>query len=154
MVNFLNLKTAWRIRMTVKEIEERDKAVVGIVADNHSASTVEGAVFDTKDFDSLFVMVNSGANGSSGTVDIKVEQGDATDLSDATDVTGAAFTQITESNDNDIYVGRVKCKNYKRYMRINAVVAVAACDFGVVCTLSKYDGLAPVTQVNTVEFTV
>ena len=140
--------------MTVKGLHEALKAVVGIVADNHSAGTVNGTVFDTKDYDEALIIVNSGANGSSGTLDIKVQEGQETDLSDAADISGAAFTQITEANDNTIYVGRVQCKNYERYMRIVAVIATAACDAGVTVLLGKFDGLAPVAQVNTTEFNV
>ena len=134
--------------------EQHLKAVVGIVADNHSASTVNGTGFDTRGFESALIIVNSGANGSSGTVDIKMQESSDDAVADAyADISGAAFTQITEANDNTIYVGTVKLEGRERYLRAVAVVGTAACDLGITVVLMGGDVLPP-TQVNTSEFNV
>lgn len=128
------------------------KAVVGIVADNHAAGTVNGAAIDRKGFEEALIVVNSGTNGTGGTADIKVQESDAAGSGFA-DVTGAAFTQITESNDNNVYVGRLNLIGRKRYIRVVATVATAACDLGVDVILAAAMEL-PVSQVNTVAFSV
>jgi len=133
-------------------LDEAVKAVVGIVADAHGIGTVNGTGIDTLGFNEALIIVNSGINGTSGTVDVKVQESDAL-ASGYADISGAAFTQITESNDNTIYVGRVKLADAgrKRYIRIVAVVATAACDAGVAVILGKAENLA-VSQVNSVGF--
>jgi len=90
------------------------KAVVGIVADNHAAGTVNGAAIDRLGFEEALVVVNAGANGASGTVDIKVQESDTTTDGDFVDVAGAAFTQITEASDNNVYVDRLNLVGRKR----------------------------------------
>ena len=127
------------------------KAVVGLVADNHSAATHKGPAIDRLGFEEALVVVNSGANGAGGTVDIKVQESDTTTDGDFADVSGAAFTQITEANDNNVYVGRLNLVGRKRYLRVVAVVGTAACDFGVEVILGAAKEL-PVSQVNSVAF--
>ncbi len=127
------------------------KAAVGIVADNHAAGTHNGTGIDRKGFEEALIVVNSGVNGSSGTVDIKVQE--SSDNSTFTDISGAAFTQITESNDNNVYAGRLNLDPISRYIRVVAVVATAACDFGVDVILGAPKQL-PVSQVNDVAFSL
>lgn len=73
------------------------------------------------------VYLGAGTNGSGGTVDVKLQDSD--DDVTFTDVVSGAFTQVTEANDNatqeKAYTG------VKRYLRVVATVAVAACEFGV-----------------------
>jgi hypothetical protein len=128
------------------------RAVVGIAAGSHSASTVNGSAIDRLGFDEALVVVNSGTNGTNGTVNIKVQESDAS-TSGFADIAGAAFAQITEANDNTIYVGRLNLSGRKRYIRVVATVGTAACDFGVDVILSGAKEL-PVSQVNAVAFSV
>jgi len=132
-------------------LDESVKAVVGLAADNWAVGTNNGAGIDTLGFDEALVIVNSGANGAGGTVDIKVQESD--DNSTFSDISGAAFTQITEANDNTIYVARINLEKRKRYIRAVAVVGTAACDLGVVVLLGRA-GEYPVSQVNSVAFSV
>jgi hypothetical protein len=75
------------------------------------------------------VILDSGANGIDGTVNVKIQESDTDSDTAYMDWTGGAFTQVTESNDNAIqekeYTGT------KQYIRVVATVAVAACSFGV-----------------------
>lgn len=127
------------------------KAHIGLKPDNHSAGTVNGDGIDTLGFQHAMVVVNSGLNGSSGTADIKVQE--SSDDSTYTDITGAAFTQIVEANDNAVYVGGILLNPRKRYIRVVGVFATAACDLGAVVLLSNADD-QPVTQENTLAFNV
>jgi len=127
------------------------KALVGLVADNHGAGTVNGPGIDRLGFEEALVVVNSGANGAGGTVNVKVQESD--DNSSWADVAGAAFAQITEANDNTVYVGHLNLVSRKRYLRLVATVGTAACDLGAVVLLGAAREL-PVSQINGVAFSI
>jgi len=79
------------------------------------------------------VIFDAGACGSSGTVDVKIQESE--DDSTWSDWAGGAFTQVTESNDN-----AVQEKEYTgtyQYIRVVATVATATCDFGV--SVNRYE---------------
>ena len=71
------------------------------------------------------VVLNSGTNLATGTVDVKIQDSD--DNVTFTDWSTGAFTQVTTANDNAVqekaYTGT------KRYIRTVATVALATCDF-------------------------
>lgn len=72
------------------------------------------------------VNLNSGTNGTDGTVTAKIQESD--DDTTFSDWSGGSFTQVTESNDN-----AVQEKEYtgsKQYIRVVCTVATAACSFG------------------------
>ena len=81
------------------------------------------------------VLLNSGTNAATGTVDAKIQESD--DNATWTDWTGGAFTQVTEANDNAIqekaYTGT------KQYIRVVAKVLLAACVFGADVALYDQD---------------
>lgn len=72
------------------------------------------------------VVLQSGTNGATGTVDVKIQESD--DNSTWTDWSSGAFTRVTTSNDNSTqekaYTGT------KQYIRTIAQVLVATCSFG------------------------
>ena len=72
------------------------------------------------------VNLNSGACGTDGTNDTKIQESD--DDSTYTDWTGGAFTQVTEANDNAIQ--EIAYTGSKQYIRTASKVLVAACVFG------------------------
>lgn len=99
-----------------------------IVPDNHSITVGyanEGMGIDVLGYDAL-VNLNSGTNGTNGTVDVKIQESD--DNVTYTDWDGGAFTRVTVSNDNAIqekaYTGT------KQYIRTVAKILEATCDFG------------------------
>lgn len=106
------------------EVDESQSLVPDsyVVADNYT--THVGTGIEVLGYESI-VVLNSGTNGASGTVDAKIQDSD--DDSVYTDWTGGAFTQVTEANDNAVqekaYTGT------KQYIRVVAKVLVAACDF-------------------------
>jgi hypothetical protein len=128
------------------------KAVTGLVANSHAAGTVNGPAIDRRGFEEALVVVNSGANGTGGTVNIKVQESDVSDSGFA-DITGAAFVEITEANDETVYVGRLNLVGRKRYLRLVAVVATAACHLGAEVVLGAAKQL-PVAQVNDAAFSI
>lgn len=135
----------------IQELEEVLLVKQPVDADNYAAGTVNGSSVDTKDYDSLLVILNLGDMEASGTVDLKLQ--DSSDDSTFADITDAAFSQkVDATDDNKVFIGRIKCKNYDRYVRPVVTVATAASDLAVQFILAKHDGLAPVSQDNTVEF--
>lgn len=91
-----------------------------------AAYSLVGGAVEVSGYDVLVNLV-TGTNGSGGTVDVKLQE--SQDNSTWSDVSGGAFTQVTEANDNAVqekaYTGSY------RYIRAVATIAVATCDFGV-----------------------
>ena len=75
------------------------------------------------------VILESGTNGASGTVDVKIQECDTDTDASYTDWVTGGFTQITTINDNATYEKAYTGK--KAYIRVVATVAVIACEFGV-----------------------
>lgn len=100
-----------------------------IVPGSHAIAatySLEGASVEVLGY-SVLVNLDAGACGSGGTVDVKLQDSD--DESTWTDVSSGAFTQVTEANDNAIY--EKAYTGTRRYLRVVATVASAACEFGV-----------------------
>ena len=85
-----------------------------------------GTAVDVLGYSSL-VLLESGTNGATGTMDVKIQESD--DNITFTDWTGGAFTQVTTTNDNATY--EKAYTGTKRYIRVACKVLLAACEFGV-----------------------
>lgn len=136
--------------MTVKAPEENLKVVLGTVPLLMTAGTDNAAAADTKDFDDMLIVLSSGVSVATSTLDVKLQE--SSDNSSFSDIVGAVFTQILPANDNTVYVGRLKCKNFERYIRAVLVTATANATAGVNYILSSGDGPIPVSQANTLAF--
>ncbi len=82
------------------------------------------------------VNLNSGTNGTGGTVAAKIQESDSTATANYTDWTGGSFTTVSTTNDN-----AVQEKEYtgtKPYIRVLSTVSTATCDFGVDIITSEY----------------
>lgn len=107
----------------------------GVVADY----THEGDGVDVLGY-SVTVVLSSGENQATGTVDVKIQDSD--DNITYTDWTGGAFTQVTTANDNAIQ--QIAYTGSRQYVRVVAKVLSASCEFGV--QITKY--ASDVTQDN------
>lgn len=99
--------------------------------DSYSVGTENGTSIDVLNKLAL-INVNSGQNGSSGTVDITIQESD----DNITFFDWYSFTQITESNDNQIH--EKQYTGTKQYIRVVAVIGVATCFFSVDCVVNSY----------------
>lgn len=72
------------------------------------------------------VYLESGTNGATGTVDVKIQEYNG---STWTDWTGGSFTQVTTANDNATY--EKAYTGTASQIRVVAKVLLAACEFGV-----------------------
>lgn len=139
--------------MSIKALEESLKAVVGIPTQDIGATTVDGYGVSTKDYDEALVVVNVAT--TDGTMDIKLQESSDDGVGDAyTDIAGAVFEQITPANDNTVYVGRVRVKNFEDFLRVSATGTGTTTVVGATILLGKFDGLAPVSQENAVAFAI
>lgn len=113
------------------------------------SGTVNGTAVDCSGYDEAIIICDVGTIAATGTLDVKVQESDASGSGFA-DIASAAFTQFTPSNDDAIYVGRVKMVGRKRYLRIVAVQATAA----ALASVSIVLGQAKTMPAQTPAFTV
>jgi len=94
-----------------------------------SGYMVIGSAIDVLGHNSV-VYLNPVNNGTSGTVDAKIQEADVS-TGPFTDWSTGAFTQVTEANDTVIQ--KKQYTGTKQYIRVIAKVLVAACEFGSTC---------------------
>ncbi len=94
-----------------------------------AAYSLEGSSSDVLGF-STTVILDSGTNLATGTVDVKIQDSD--DGATFADWVGGSFTQVTTANDNAIQ--KIEYTGTRQYVRVVATVLLAACDFGVQVT--------------------
>ncbi|OPY74918.1 MAG: Phage gp6-like head-tail connector protein [Syntrophorhabdus sp. PtaU1.Bin153] len=106
-------------------VDETQSIAPGAHAIANNYTTHVGTAVDVLDYTAL-VSLQAGANGATGTVDVKIQESD--DNATWTDWTGGAFTQVTTANDNATY--EKAYTGTKQYIRTVARVLLAACEFG------------------------
>lgn len=111
------------------------KTVRALAGGTYAAGTHDSAVIDLLGYEWAEIIVDSKLNDTGGTVDVTAREGDASDGSDDAAITGAAFTQVTTSNDAALYAGELYLPPRKRYLTVRAVVGTASCEFGVIVKL-------------------
>lgn len=100
-------------------------------AQAQGAGTVNGIGVDCQASEEIIAVLDAGTF-TTGTADVKLQESD--DNSSFADITSAVFAQVTSSNDEAIYVGRVSRRTRpatKRYIRAVSVVATAICPLSV-----------------------
>ena len=118
-----------------------------------AVGTVNGPAFDTQGMEEVLVVLNLGLLGA-GTLDVKVQES-ASAAGTYTDVTGASFTQMGNTDDNKTFIGRLLTNKSPRlrYLRIVGIVATAACNYGAgFIGAGLHD--KPVTQDQTIGFDI
>ena len=117
------------LRIDSGSLADEITSVISIAPGDHVVAAAYSLVGSSVEVSGYGILVNltSGANGASGTVDVKLQESE--DNTTWSDVASGAFTQVTEANDNAVqekaYTGSY------RYLRPVATIAVATCDFGV-----------------------
>ena len=97
-----------------------------LVPASRAANTYNGVSVDVLGKTAM-VNLNAGTNQAGGTLNVHIEESD--DNAIWTDWTGGTFTAVTTANDNAVF--EKQYTGSKQYIRVVAVVAVAACEFGV-----------------------
>jgi hypothetical protein len=125
------------------------RATSTLKSSSYSAASTNGTTVDTKGYRHAVVVLNAGTAGAAATADVKLQS--SADDSTWADVSGATFTQITVSNDNDIYVGFVNCEANDRYLRAVVDCASGTVALGVSIVLMQPE-VGPAGQVNAAAF--
>lgn len=117
-----------------------------------AVGTVTGPAIDTAGYSEATVILSVGAVASTGSLSVAKVQDSADGSTGWADVTGAAFTAVPDTGDNQVQIGMVKCDGNlaKRYIRIVTTVATAAADHGVAVLLSNKQYKPDQTPVFTV----
>jgi uncharacterized phiE125 gp8 family phage protein len=117
------------LRIDSQSLEDNLTTEISIAPGAHivaASYTLVGGAVEVSGYDAIVNLI-AGTNGTSGTVDVKLQESE--DNAAWSDVSGGAFTQVTEANDN-----AVQEKSYTgsyRYIRAVATVGTATCSFGV-----------------------
>jgi hypothetical protein len=127
---------------------------IGTYFNGVASPTTNG--IDTKDFEEALIALIMGVATATGTVLVSMFHSETNTSASATAVLDAAgspmtFTIKALAQDQNIYVGRLKASNLKKYLFVKAVVATDAVVFAVTTELgaSQYE---PISQANAVEF--
>lgn len=110
---------------------------------------------DTLGFREAIVVFNVGAVAAGGSLAVTVWSSATDDSSDSpTQLTGATMA-IADTEDSNVFIGKVDCKNLAgRYLWVRTVqTGAVAVDYSVVVELGNAL-VEPVTQANTIEFAV
>lgn len=109
---------------------------------NGSASG-SGTYIDTNGYDSIIFMANVGEIGAGNTLDINILEHDHDDTAAATAISGAAFTQLTPSNDKALHYAELRCCGQKQYLWVETFkTGTGSCNIGI--TYAMNGGTGPV----------
>lgn len=118
------------------ELAANTKSIQGIKAQS-SSTVVTGSAVDLSGYNEAMIVLDCGTTTATGTLDVIVTSS-ATTGGTYTAVTGAVFTQVTPTNDDAIYVGRLRVDKDKPFIKIQATAATAASVYSV--TIHTWDG--------------
>jgi len=122
----------------------RTKIVHSILPVVSNAALTE-AVIDCTGFDRVCHIVAVGAIATGGKLDYKVTESAASDGANATDVTGAALTQVLEAGKEKIYAIDIPVNPAKPYQIAVGVAANANVAVSAVAVLYEGSGTFPKT---------
>jgi hypothetical protein len=104
--------------------------VIQVIKPQSSSTAVTSAAVDLSGYQEAMIVLSCGTTASTGTLDVKV-QSSATTGGTYADITGAVFTQVTPSNDDAVYVARIRVAPSKPFIKVVATAATAASIYGV-----------------------
>lgn len=116
-----------------------------------AATTNLSAAIDTLGFNEAIFIVYAGLHSATGDSTVTVTECDTSGGSYSA-ITGAAFANITASNDlGEPFVGRMSLVGRKRYLKVSNVVADDVVEIAVLCVLAAPVN-APTTLAQTLSF--
>ena len=138
----------------MKNIGDNIKPVVSLVPAVRTANA-NGSVVDTMGYDNLEVVVTAGdidTTSGNETYSVSVQEGAASDGSDAADITGASVSITADNQLKTIRVNGLGTGSRKRYMR--AVLTVGGTTPSIPCTTLFNLGRAHSNPANTPDASV
>jgi hypothetical protein len=131
----------------VQAVPSAQRVTAASLFNGSSTSAISNGI-DTRDYDEINFVVNSGTFAATASVELFLYHNEDDDPSAATLVSGVdgngtsddgTFTAITTANDAAIQTASVKCKNFKRYMWIVSSQNAYCTNYGVTAVLGKSD---------------
>jgi uncharacterized phiE125 gp8 family phage protein len=107
------------------DIADEDTPYSSIAPGSREIGELTGTVVDTAGYN-VYFQVDSRTNGEGGTIDLTIME--SNDQTEWEEWSGGSFAQITTENDNRFH--KLTYTGNKRYLRIDATIAGAACEFG------------------------
>lgn len=120
----------------------RSKIVTSILPVVSNDALTE-TVIDCTGFDRVCHIINVGAIADGGKLDYKVTESAASNGTSATDVTGAALTQVATAGKENVYAIDIPVNPAKPYQLAVGVAAVANVAVGAVAVLYEGSGTFP-----------
>lgn len=118
-----------------------------------TAAATNGSSADCRGFEDALVVVYAAPSGAGTTSDFKVQE--SSDNSAFSDVTGAAFTQITTAGGSKLYVGDIKLAKRLQYLRVVHTGAGGSAAGQAYANILLLNGRnKPVAQANAAVFTI
>jgi len=115
-------------------------------------ATTEGTTVDCKGFDEALVVFDATLAAANAEGNLKVQE--SSDDSTWADVAGAAFTEITPSNDADSFEGRIDLSKRSRYLRLHLTTDGSNAFTGSGGFVLIHPKYGPASHNNTVVFDV
>lgn len=101
------------------KLAEDTKTVVMHRAKQMVATTVcYGDIVDTRDYDEAKIVLNVGTALGPTTLGAILYESDVKTVDSMVRVTGGLFPLVSSTNDDTVYVGSIKTKNYRRYLTL------------------------------------
>jgi hypothetical protein len=116
----------------------RTKIVNSLVPQAGSVGGLTEIEVDCTGFDRVCHLIHLGAAAGASTFDFKVQEAAATGMAGASDITGAALTQVAAAGANKIYAIDVPVNPAKPFQKAVAVVGTA--DFACSAVAILYEG--------------
>ena len=134
--------------MPHQSLFEKAKVCQVVDPDDYAAVAQNSVTVDTRGYENVAFILTFGELTTS--IDMKAQQGDASNGSDAADISGAAITQVLAASDNGTAILDLKRGTFtKRYVRVVVTPVGAANYFGVVAVAYNREGAIPVTADST-----
>ncbi len=100
-----------------------------------SSASANGTAVDLQPYQGVVRVILDAKTGGTGSLAVKLQTGDASDGSDAADISGAAFTTITTTG--GLQALSVDSRTCKRYLRAVSTIVTGPQVFCVVAAAEK-----------------
>jgi len=117
--------------------------IVQSVAPVTSNTELTETEIDCTGFDRVCHVINVGTMAATGKLDYKVQEAAATGMSNASDVTGAALTQILVAGKEKVYAIDIPVNPLKPFQKAVATAATQNVTSGAVAVLYEGSGTYP-----------
>lgn len=124
--------------MAEQRLSEQLAVVACIDPDAYGTGATNSDIIDMRYHDRVMFILQAGTLGSSGTLDFKVQEGAAANMSDAADLSGKSITQLTQAGTDadkqaivEVTAAEVKTAG-GRYVRGVMTVGTAGSDAGLI----------------------